>query len=108
MLERCALKPYYIKNIFEKNQENLKNLSLRLDSVSIDSVLKRGFAWVRNQDMQTIYTIEQAQAAESLDIKLIDGNIKTYPSSEPRKTGVNKEKRIKTKNEKLQIDLFDM
>ena len=108
MLERCALKPYYIKNIFEKNQENLKNLSLRLDSVSIDSVLKRGFAWVRNQDMQTIYTIEQAKAAESLDIKLIDGNIKTYPSAEPRKTEVNKEKKVKTKNEKLQIDLFDM
>ena len=108
MLERCALKPYYIKNIFEKNQENLKNLSLRLDSVSIDSVLKRGFAWVRNQDMQTIYTIEQAKAAESLDIKLIDGCIKTYPSAEPRKTEMNKEKKVKIKNEKLQIDLFDM
>ena len=108
MLERCALKPYYIKNIFEKNQENLKNLSLRLDSVSIDSVLKRGFAWVRNQDMQTIYSIEQAKSAESIDIKLIDGNIKTYPSAEPKKAEINKEKKVKIKNEKLQIDLFDM
>ena len=108
MLERCALKPYYIKNIFEKNQENLKNLLLRLDSVSIDSVLKRGFAWVRNQDMQTIYTVEQAKSAESLDIKLIDGSIKTYPQTENRKTEGNKEKKVKPKNEKLQIDLFDM
>ena len=86
----------------------LKTLLHRLDSVSIDSVLRRGFAWVRNQNMQTIYTIEQAKSAESLDIKLIDGSIKTYPTTEPHKTEINKEKKVKIKNEKLQIDLFDM
>ena len=58
--------------------------------------------------MQTIYTIEQAQAAQSLDIKLIDGNITTYPSETKPKTEEHKEKKVKTKNENLQIDLFDM
>ena len=36
-IAQTSLRPYYILNIFEKKQENLKNLSLRLDSVSIDS-----------------------------------------------------------------------
>lgn len=41
-IERVSLRPYYIKNIIERQSENLKSLSLRLDSVSVDSVLARG------------------------------------------------------------------
>ncbi|MFR8206833.1 MAG: exodeoxyribonuclease VII large subunit [Alphaproteobacteria bacterium] len=48
-IERTNLRPYYIKNILEKKQENLNNLVLRLQSVSVESVLRRGFAWVRNE-----------------------------------------------------------
>ena len=40
-IERVSLRPYYIKNIIERQSENLKSLSLRLDSVSVDSVLAR-------------------------------------------------------------------
>ncbi|MDO5386903.1 MAG: exodeoxyribonuclease VII large subunit, partial [Pseudomonadota bacterium] len=59
-IEKNNLRPYYILNIFEKKQENLKNLSLRLDSVSVEAVLRRGFAWVRNNKGKTIYSVTDA------------------------------------------------
>ena len=92
-VERTGLRPYYILNIFEKKQENLKNLAIRLDSVSIDSVLKRGFAWVRNEQQKTVYDTKQAKQSSSLEIKFIDGSIKT--------------KVVSKKNDSLQGDLFD-
>ncbi len=92
-VERTGLRSYHILNIFEKKQENLKNLALRLDSVSIDSVLKRGFAWVKNEQQKTIYNTEQAKRSTSLEIKFIDGSIKA--------------KAVTKKNDSLQGDLFD-
>lgn len=92
-IERISLKPYYILNILDKKQENLKNLSLRLDSVSVDSVLKRGFAWVKDNRKQTVYNVEQAQKSPSLEIIFSDGSLKT--------------KAVVKKND-LQGDLFDM
>lgn len=92
-VERTGLRSYHILNIFEKKQENLKNLALRLDSVSIDSVLKRGFAWVKNEQQKTIYNTEQAKRSTSLEIKFIDGSIKA--------------KVVTKKNDSLQGDLFD-
>ena len=97
LLERCRLNPYYIKNIFEKNQENLKNLSLRLDSVSIDSVLKRGFAWVRNEKQQTVYSVSQAKQANSLEIRFHDGQLTTGTQAPSRRK----------KKDDLQGDLFN-
>lgn len=91
-IAQMSVRPYYIQNIFEKKQDNLKNLGLRLESVSIDSVLKRGFAWVRNNKQQTIYNIEQAKKSSSLEINFIDGKINT---------------RIVSKKNDLQGDLFD-
>lgn len=91
-IAQMAVRPYYIQNIFEKKQDNLKNLGIRLDSVSIDSVLKRGFAWVRNNKQQTIYNVEQAKKSASLEINFIDGKINT---------------RIVSKKNDLQGDLFD-
>lgn len=92
-IERANLRPYYISNILEKKQENLKNLNLRLDSVSVDSVLSRGFAWVKNTKQQTIYNIEQAKRSSTLEIKFINGSIQT---------------KVVTKKNDLQGDLFDM
>lgn len=116
-IERCALKPYYIKNILEKKQETLNNLALRLESVSVDSVLKRGFAWVRNDKGQTVYSVREAETAPLLDIRFYDGNIwtasgnTTPPSNKispvsPAKPAQRTSKKEK-KNEKLQTDLFD-
>ena len=78
-LEKLPLKAYYILNIFDKNQENLKNLMLRLEAVSIESVLRRGFAWVKDNKQKTIYTKEQAQKSSTIEIQFADGSIKTKP-----------------------------
>lgn len=114
-VERIALKPYYIQNIFDKNQEILKNLALRLEAVSIDSVLKRGFAWVRNQDSQTVYNLEQAKQAAGLEIKFYDGPLNAFPADAPLQkapapklsAAKPKTKKAAPKNDKKQIDLFD-
>ncbi len=92
-IAQISLKPYHILNIFEKKQENLKNLALRLESVSIDSVLSRGFAWVKDNRQKTVYSVAQAQKSPTLEIKFIDGSIKTRTD--------------KKKNDTLQGDLFD-
>lgn len=104
-LELANLRPYYIKNIFEKKQENLNNLLLRLQSVSVDSVLKRGFAWVRDENGHTIYTAAEAQAAKELDIRFGEGSFKTgsnaaLPPATPKKTKTGK-------TNALQTDLFN-
>lgn len=107
-IERCALKPYFIKNIFDKNQENLKNLALRLDSVSIDSVLQRGFAWVRDDKGHTVYSVNQAQSGPLLEINFHDGKIDVETNrSAPRKNNGKSVKKAALKNENLQTDLFD-
>ena len=63
-----------IKNFLK---ENLKSLALRLESVSIDSVLKRGFAWVSDSKFQTIYDTNSAKRAQSLHIRFADGIVKS-------------------------------
>ena len=100
-LELCGLKPYYIKTIFDKKHESLNNLVLRLQSVSVESVLRRGFAWVRDEQGKTLYSAAAAQKARLLDIRFADGSCKTsaLSSSTPKKTG---------KNDALQTDLFNM
>ncbi len=101
-LALCGLKPYYVKNIFEKKQENLNNLLIRLQSVSVDSVLKRGFAWVRNQDGQTVYDVAAAQKAKELEIRFYDGSFKANSGS------AAKNKTTKTgQKDALQTDLFN-
>ncbi len=89
-LEKIPLKPFYILNIFEKKKDYLNNLSARLDSLSIENVLKRGFAWVKDEKQKTIYNLEQAKRANNLEINFYDGKIKTYP-----------------KKPSPQLDLFD-
>ena len=89
---QTALRPYHILNIFEKKQENLKNLTVRLEAVSIESVLRRGFVWVQDNRQKTVYLAEQAKKASGLEINFVDGKVKT--------------KVVVSKNE-LQMDLFD-
>ena len=76
-LKLTNLKPFYIKTLIETKKESLKNLSLRLESVSIDSVLKRGFAWVSDKNFQTIYDTNSAKRAQVLHIRFADGIVKT-------------------------------
>lgn len=79
LLSLSEIKPFYINNIIEKKGESLNNLDLRLESVSVESVLKRGFAWVKNQNQKTIYNLDQAKTSSSLNITFADGTIKTKP-----------------------------
>ena len=90
-----SLKPYYIKNIFEKQQNSLTNLSARLEAVSIDSVLQRGFAWVKNEHQETVYNLAQAKQAKNLNIRFIDGTLTSNTKS-------------KKHDDTLQGDLFNM
>ncbi len=98
----CGLKPFYIKNIIEKKLENLSNLVTRLTSVSVDSVLKRGFAWVKDDKGQTIYTSTTAAQSSSLEITFADGSIKTTAT-------ISKDKNTRKgkKVNEVQISLFD-
>ena len=110
-LELSGLKPYYVKNIYEKKQENLNNLLLRLQSVSVESVLKRGFAWVRNENAQTVYNVAQAAAAQKLEIRFFDGSYQASaptPAASGQTLKKNKTKPQPTgKQNALQTDLFD-
>ena len=86
------IKPFYITTILDKKNENLQNLNLRLESVSVESALKRGFARIKNQRQKTVYNATEARKSSSLEIVFADGAVKTRP--------------IVRKNE-LQGDLFD-
>ena len=94
-LEMINFKPYHIKNIITKQQDTLNNLNLRLDSVSVDSVLQRGFAWVKNEKQQTVYNLKQAKQAKNLNIRFIDGTLTSNQKS-------------KKNDDTLQGNLFDM
>ena len=105
-LQLTGLKPYFVHNIFEKNQENLNNLLLRLQSVSVEAVLKRGFAWVRDENGHTIYDVASAQSAKDLEIRFYDGSFKTASPSSPPKKPQNKKTPKTGKQNALQSDLF--
>lgn len=95
-LAMAEIKPVYVKSLIEKYQERLDGLTHRLEGVSVDSVLKRGFAWVKGKNNQTIYSVEAAKKEESLTIRFADGEMNTASSA----------KKIK-KTEEIQGSLFD-
>ena len=70
----------------------MHNLALRLESVSIDSVLKRGFAWVSDSKFRTLYDTNAAKRAENLHIRFADGIVKV---------------RVTERNCAVQGDVFD-
>ena len=113
-IDLCRLRPFYIKNIIEKKQENLNNLMLRLQSVSVESVLKRGFAWVKDGEGKTIYNTAQANQSADFEITFYDGSLKiskTSKSEEPTPQKKNpqttKKKTLPKENHEYQIDLFN-
>ncbi len=91
-LKLVQLKPQYIRNILENKLEALKNLGLRLDSVSVEAVLKRGFAWVSDSAFQTVYSTNRAKKCEKLHIRFADGIVKV---------------RVTERDGAIQGDLFD-
>lgn len=78
ILNLTEIKPVYVKTLIEKYQERLGGLSCRLEGVSVDSVLKRGFAWIKGDKGNTIYGIAAAKKEDSLIIKMADGELEAY------------------------------
>ena len=76
-LNGIGLKSYYLKNLIEKKKITLENLAARLNAVSIDQVLKRGFAWVTNRHFKTVYDATNAKKSGELNIRFVDGIVKT-------------------------------
>ncbi|MBR2299433.1 MAG: exodeoxyribonuclease VII large subunit [Alphaproteobacteria bacterium] len=87
-----GLKPYYIQNLIEKKEVQVEHLRARLESVSIEQVLRRGFAWVTDRHFKTIYDATKAKRAGELNVRFVDGIVKTKVAEE---------------RDALQIDLFD-
>ena len=106
-IELCSIKPFYIQTIMDKNKEALNNLDLRLNSVSVESVLKRGFAWVKDEEGKTIYLTENVKDNSKLEIRFADGSIDAYTNKSDQKIVLKTPKKEKQKNEK-QISLFDI
>lgn len=92
-LDLPGLKPYHIKNLLEKYEITLKSLSMRLESVSVESVLKRGFAWVTDKHFKTLYNATQAKRSEELNVRFADGIVKT---------------KVVENRDAEQFDLFDL
>lgn len=91
-LALAGLKPFYIQNILFNAHNRCQNIEKRLDSVSVESVLKRGFAWVTDRHFKTLYASSQAMKASELNIRFADGIVKT---------------KIVEKRDAQQFDLFD-
>ena len=74
-LALAEIKPVYVKNLIERSDERLQGLAHRLEGVSVESVLRRGFAWVRGNENQTIYNVTEAKKQTGLTIRFADGEI---------------------------------
>ena len=92
LLNINEVKPIYINALIERYKEKITSISCRLEGVSVDSVLRRGFAWVKGDCNQTIYNLEEASKQSKLTIEFADGKITSTPEA---------------KNEKKENLLFD-
>ncbi len=102
-IELCGLRPFYIKNIIDKKQVSLDSFDARLASVSLDSVLKRGFAWIKDEKGHTVYSKAEAQGLSSMEICFVDGSIKTFSETQSPKQFSKKG----NKTNEYQANLFD-
>ena len=100
------IKPLYINILIDRYKEKLEALSCRLEGVSVESVLKRGFAWVKGDDNQTIYNVDQASKQSSLVIRFLDGDLNTYTSKPKNIIETPKPKKSKKVSQE-QETLFD-
>ncbi len=103
-LALAEVKPVYINTQIERYQERLQSLLARLEGVSVESVLKRGFAWVKGEHNQTVYNVSEAQKQNSLTICFADGELNASPSGTQLPAARSKKAK---KEEKPQATLFD-
>lgn len=106
-LEKASLKPIYLKAILQRYDERLNGLSARLKGVSVEAVLKRGFAWVKNTEGQTIYSALKAKQEDCLIIKFADNELQAKVASDTTPNIAPKSVKKIKKEEKTQTSLFD-
>ena len=114
-LALAEIKPVYINTMVEKYTERLQGLGHRLEGVSVESVLRRGFAWIKGNQGQTIYGKTSAERETELTIHFADGEITSYLSPQvlTEKESQNntikpiKKKKLDRQAENKQESLFD-
>ncbi|MCM1323526.1 MAG: exodeoxyribonuclease VII large subunit [Acetobacter sp.] len=103
-LALAEIKSVYVNSQIERYQERLQSLEARLDGVSVESVLRRGFAWVKGENNQTVYNLKEAEKQKNLIIRFADGELNTAIGTSQITT--LRSKKVK-KEEKTQATLFD-
>ncbi len=114
-LALAEIKPVYINTMVEKYTERLQGLGHRLEGVSVESVLRRGFAWIKGKQGQTIYGKASAEQETELIIHFADGEITSYlfpqvlTEKEPPNNTIKpiKKKKLDKQAENKQESLFD-
>jgi exodeoxyribonuclease VII large subunit len=92
-VDLVGLKPYYVTTVLDNAFRSLENLTSRLSSVSVEAVLKRGFAWVTDKHYRTMYDTTHAKRSGELNVRFSDGIVKT---------------RVMEERDAKQFDLFDI
>ena len=80
----CNFRSQLIQNLVKTKADALQNLGLRMESVSVESVLKRGFSWVKDNKNKTVYNSEQAKKSGTLKIQFADDCITVKIDGENR------------------------
>lgn len=106
-LSLAEIKPLYVKQLLERSKDRLSSLAERLEGVSVESVLKRGFAWIKGNSGQTIENMSEANKQTSLTIKFADGELKTQISAETTAAASPKNAAKEKKKQTPQGSLFD-
>lgn len=103
-LALAEIKPVYIQTIIERASERLNGFAERLEGVSVESVLKRGFAWVKGEKNQTIYTASSAKDEPYIKVRFADGEVAFEIKDENEQLTKQKKSKKETKD---QGSLFD-
>ena len=103
-LALTEVKPVYIKSLIEKYSERLNSLDTRVEAVSVQSVLNRGFAWIRGDNNKTVYKVSDAKKQKNLTIQFADGQMQTQSNNIEEKKEITKKA---SKQEISQATLFD-
>lgn len=107
LLALAEIKPVFVKVLIERCSERLANLGHRLESVSVEAVLRRGFAWVKGEQGQTIYNVSDAKKQSLLTVTFSDGEVSVPSSGETKKKNDTVPNKKTKKDDIPQGTLFD-
>jgi len=97
----AGLSPRYLQQMLQQQQQRVGHLGAMLESLNVLSVLKRGFAIVKNADQQVVASAAAMPSSGALTVMFHDGERVVQAGSD----GAAKPK--KTKPKEAQPGLFD-